>query len=114
MSLLDAADQGMILAAGSNIDSGGLEGLIEESGDAIKTWGGIIIGVVATIFVIARAVAAITAFSNKNMSDGVKEVVKAVIIVIIAIMGIGGLFTLVDSINPVQNGTGVTSYLEGK
>lgn len=113
MSLLASAQTHMVLASG-NINSGGLEGLIQESGDAIKTWGTAIIGVVAVIFVAVSLVKAITAFSNKNMSDGVKEVIKIVIILILAILGIGGLFTLVDNINPVQNGTGVTDYLNGK
>lgn len=112
MSLLANAQASMILAQ-SNVDSSGLKGLIEESGDAFKTWGTIIISVVALIFVTISLVKAITAFSNKNMSDGVKEVIKIVIILILAILGVGGLFTVVDNINPVQNGTGVTDYLQG-
>ena len=110
MSLLASAQTNMILAQG-DIDSQGLSGLIAESGDAIKTWGTTIIGIVALIFVTISLVKAITAFSNKNMSDGVKEVIKIAIIIILAIMGVGGLFALVNSINPVNHHGGVTDYL---
>ena len=110
MSLLASAQTNMILAQ-SDIDSKGLSGLIAESGDAIKTWGSAIIGIVALIFVTISLVKAITAFSNKNMSDGVKEVIKIAIIIILAIMGVGGLFALVNSVNPVNHDGGVTDYL---
>lgn len=111
MLLANSYDRVMVMAQG-NVNSGGLEGLIAESGDAIKTWGTAIIGVVALVFAVICLVKAITAFSNKNMSDGIKEVIKLAIIIILAIAGVSGLFALVESVNPVSQTGGVTEYLQ--
>ena len=100
-----------VMHQGSSVDSSGLSDFIAQWGDAIKTWGTTIIGIVALIFVVKLLISAVVAFSNKNMSEGVKEIIKIAIVIIIAIAGVGGLFAVVDAINPVTADGGVTDYL---
>lgn len=105
--------QDTINLAATNLDSSGLESLVGNFGDLIKTVGAIVIGVVAAgILFLKTGPKMITAFSKDRMSEGAKELGKSAIIVIIAIGGIAGLFAIIDSINPVQEESGVTEYLE--
>lgn len=108
--LAQAYDSATIMAQG-NIDQGGLQGLLEEFGDAIKLWGGFAIGAVAAVFATIALIKAISAFTGKQMSEGVKHVIRLVIIVALAVMGIGGLFAIVESASPAAENSGVTDYL---
>ena len=46
------------------------------------------------------------------MNAGLMELLKGVFVIIIAAVSIGGLFGIVDAINPVESQSGITEYLE--
>lgn len=99
-----------VLAAGT-VDEGGLQGVIQEWGGAIKTWTSIIVGVVGMIFATINLIKAIVAFRGNNNSEGVKHLIALAIVIILTIAGIGGIFAIVDAANPVSEDSGVTDYL---
>lgn len=109
--MLENATNAMYMAQGASVNSSPLQGFIQQWGDAIKTWGTIIIGIIALIAVASLIIKAMNAFRSHKMNDGIMNCVYIVIVVILAIFGIGGLFALVNSLNPVdgQKGSGVES-----
>lgn len=94
------------------VDTGGLEGLIDEFGGAIQLVGTIIIGVVAAVFAFPPLIRGLKNVGGKKMNEGIADIGKAALVIIIAMIGVGGLFAVVESINPAESQSGVTEYLE--
>ena len=94
------------------LDESGLEGLFDNAGNVIQTLGTIIIAVVAAVFAVPPLLKGMKEIAGKNMNAGLTELLKGVIVIIIAAVSIGGLFGIVDAINPVESQSGITEYLE--
>lgn len=106
----EIAEHTMILAQGVN--EGPLEGFIREWGGAIRTWLSVILGIAGLIFIVMNLVKGAKAFSDDDKEGGVKHMALAAIVTIITLLGIGGLFAIIDAINPVDQEQGVTDFLQ--
>lgn len=105
------ADSTLIMA--QTFDDSGLSNLLNEFGGVIKTVGTIVIMVVAlgcaSILTIPKA---INGFSKKRMGEGLTYVALTAAIIILAIVGVSGLFSIVDAANPVTESGGNTELLQ--
>ena len=101
----------MILAQGGNVDSSGLENWIRQWGDAIQLWLGVIIGIAGLIFSGTLIVKGLNELKNKRTNDAVKLFVFAALVVLMAVVGIGGIYAIVEAIKPVD-GNGVTDFFQ--
>lgn len=81
----------------------GLNTWIQTNGDSLKLTMTIVISVVAIIFAGWLVISAMSAFKAKKMNDGVKSLMFAGLVVVVALMGIGGIFALVEMIAPNQS-----------
>lgn len=104
-------DTVMILAQGGNVDSSGLENWIRQWGDAIQLWLGVIIGIAGLIFSGTLIVKGLNELKNKRTNDAVKLFVFAALVVLMAVVGIGGIYAIVEAIKPVD-GNGVTDFFQ--
>lgn len=101
----------MILAQGGNVDSSGLENWIRQWGDALQLWLSVIIGIAGLLFSGILIVKGLNELKNKRTNDAVKLFVFAALVVLMAVVGIGGIYAIVDAIKPVD-GNGVTDFLQ--
>lgn len=102
----------MLLAqGGADVDPGGLSDWIGQWGDAIKKWLGLIIGIATLIFASVLIIKGTNNLQKKRTNEAVTQFVFAGLIILAGVIGIGGLFAIVDTIKPVE-GTGVTDYLQ--
>lgn len=101
----------IILAQGGNVDSSGLEDFIRQWGDSIQLWGGVVVGIAGLIFAMILLVKGLSALGKKQTNDAVKFFVFAALVVLMAIVGVGGLYGIVESIKPVD-GNGVTDFMQ--
>lgn len=108
---METINTAIIMAQGGNVDSGGFKNWIGQWGDALQTWIGVIVGIVALLFAGINIMKALKDLNNKKQNDAVKHFVYAGIIVLVAIIGVGGLYGIIETIKPVD-GNGVTDYLQ--
>src|SRR5699024_9898217 len=94
------------------LDESGLEGLFDNAGNVIQTLGTIAIAVVVAFFAIPPLLKGMKEIAGKNMNAGLMELLKGVFVMIIDAESIGGLFGIVDAINPVESQSGIIEYLE--
>src|SRR5699024_3665305 len=94
------------------LDESGLEGLFDNAGTVIQTLGTIAIAVVAAFFAIPPLLKGMKELAGQIMTAGLMELLKGVFVIIIAAVSIGGLFGIVDAINPVESQSGTTEYRE--
>ena len=112
MDTLLLANDAVIMASSGLINSNGLEDLFSDVGSTVKTLTVFVLGIVAAVTVIVSLTKAVTAFSRKDMGDGVKHLGFAALGIIVAILGTTGMFALVDAVNPVEHSGGMTDFLE--
>lgn len=112
MDTLLLANDAAIMASSGLINSNGLEDLFSDVGSTVKTLTVFVLGIVAAVTVIVSLTKAVTAFSRKDMGDGVKHLGFAALGIIVAILGTTGMFALVDAVNPVEQSGGMTDFLE--
>lgn len=113
MDTLLLANDAVIMAQSSGlINSNGLEDLFSDVGSTVKTLTVLVLGIVAAITVIVSLIKSVSAFSRKDMGDGVKHLGFAALGIIVAILGTAGMFALVDAVNPVEQTGGMTDFLE--
>ena len=112
MDTLLLANDAVIMASSGLINSNGLEDLFSDVGSTVKTLTVFVLGIVAAVTVIVSLTKAVTAFSRKDMGDGVKHLGFAALGIIVAILGTTGMFDLVDAVNPVEQSGGMTDFLE--
>lgn len=94
------------------LDGSGLNSLGDQVGRIIKTFGTLIVGIVAAIFGVRSLASSISAFSSKQMQEGAKHLGRLAIVLVLAIVGIGGVFQIADAVNPATGGNnGVTEYV---
>ena len=101
----------MILAQGGNVDSSGLENWIRQWGDAIQLWLSVIIGIAGALFAGILIVKGLNELKKKRTNDAVQMFVFAALVVLMAVVGIGGIYAIVEAIKPVD-GNGVTDFLQ--
>ena len=63
----------------------------------VKTAGGAILGLVALVFVVVQL---IKNFGADKMKEGMKSVINAIIIVILAAVGITGIISIANTLRP--------------
>jgi|SRR5699024_1753474 len=113
MDTLLLANDAVIMAQSSGlINSNGLEDLFSDVGSTVKTLTAFVLGIIAAITVVVSLAKSASAFSRKDMGDGVKHLGFAALGIIVAILGTTGMFALVDAINPVEQTGGMTDFLE--
>lgn len=78
----------------------GLKNWINENKKAIESVGTVIIALVAAVVLIILFVKAIWAFKSGKMSESLKQIGYAAIVVLVAWMGIKGFKMLVEKIAP--------------
>ena len=66
----------------------------------VKTAGGAILGLVALVFVVVQLSKAIKNFGADKMKEGMKSVINAIIIVILAAVGITGIISIANTLRP--------------
>lgn len=66
----------------------------------VKTAGGAILGLVALVFVVVQLSKAIKNFGADKMKAGMKSVINAIIIVILAAVGITGIISIANTLRP--------------
>lgn len=66
----------------------------------VKTAGGAIIALVAIVFVIIQLSKAIKNFGADKMKEGMKSLVHAIIIVIVASIGAAGIISFANMLRP--------------
>lgn len=101
----------MIMAQGGNVDSSGLEDWIRQWGDSLQTWLSVIIGIAGLLFSGILVIKGLNELGKKRANDAVKMFVFAALVVLMAIIGIGGIYAIIETIKPVD-GNGVTDYLQ--
>ena len=100
----------MILAQ-ANVDPGGAENFIRQWGDALQLWIGVIVGIVGLIFAGILIIKGLKALGDKRANEAVKMFVYAGLVVLFAVVGIGGIYAIIEAIKPVD-GNGVTDFLQ--
>lgn len=66
----------------------------------VKAAGGAILGLVALVFVVVQLSKAIKNFGADKMKEGMKSVINAIIIVILAAVGITGIISIANTLRP--------------
>lgn len=66
----------------------------------VKAAGGAVLGLVALVFVVVQLSKAIKNFGADKMKEGMKSVVNAIIIVILAAVGITGIISIANTLRP--------------
>lgn len=108
---MDTINSAIILAQGGNVDSGGLEDFIRQWGDALQLWLSVIIGIAGLIFASILIIKGLAALQKKQTNDAVKFFVFGALVVLVTVIGVGGIYGIVEAIKPVD-GNGVTDYMQ--
>lgn len=80
-----------------------MNGLVEyvtSAAGAVKVAGSAIVGIAALVFVIIHVIKAVAATREKKMSAAVPHVAKALVVVLLAAIGIGGFIKLGSTLSP--------------
>ena len=80
----------------------GLLDLIKNNTDVMTTVGNAIIGLAAVVFIAILLVKAIKEFSGQKVQNGIKYIGYALLVVIVAALGIIGVQTLGNAIAPTS------------
>lgn len=77
----------------------GIQNFIRTYHNQIKTIGGMIIALVALVFIIVCIVKSMKGFGTGKMGEGVKQLMFAIIIGIVAAAGIIGMIQLINNVS---------------